>query len=72
MVRFISFLFKVRLTNTVVRLEYLPGIEQQGLAVELHVGKLEYRGQAGQVELLIWNQGFWKSLQPPAVKKYGL
>ena len=40
---------KVRLTNTVVRLEYLPVIEQQGLAVELHVGKLEYRGQAGQV-----------------------
>jgi len=39
------------LTNTTVRLEYLPGVpglEDQGLALQLHLGKLVYRGQAGQ------------------------
>ena len=42
---------QVRLTNTTVRLEYLPGVpglEDQGLALQLHLGKLVYRGQAGQ------------------------
>jgi autophagy-related protein 2 len=41
---------QVKLTNTVVRLEYLPVLEQQGVAVELHVASLVYRGQAGQEE----------------------
>ena len=39
------------MTNTTVRLEYLPGVpglEDQGLALQLHLGKLVYRGQAGQ------------------------
>ena len=44
----------MKLTNTVVRLEYLPVLEQQGVAVELHVASLVYRGQAGQVKRRIF------------------
>ena len=40
---------QVRLTNSTVRLEHFPGLEQRGLALQLQLGKLVYRGQAGQV-----------------------
>ena len=37
------------MTDTVVRLEHLPGLEQRGLALQLQLGRLVYSGQAVQV-----------------------
>ena len=51
-----------RLTDTVVRLEHLPGLEQRGLALQLHLGSIIYSGQAGQVRgvvLALEQQHLW-------------
>ena len=37
---------KVLLTNTTVRLEYVPTVAPKGLALELRVGKISYAGEA--------------------------
>merc|ERR1719210_1107576 len=38
---------QVKLSNSTVRLEHMPGLEQRGIALELQVGKISYSGEAG-------------------------
>jgi len=38
---------QVKLSNTTIRLEYLPGLEPRGLALEVQVGKIIYSGEIG-------------------------
>ena len=38
---------QVKLVESTVRLEYLPGLEQRGIALELQVGRILYSGEAG-------------------------
>jgi len=40
---------QVKLSDSTVRLEYLPGLEQRGIALELQVGKIVYSGETGAV-----------------------
>ena len=39
---------QVKLVDSTVRLEYLPGLEQRGIALELQVGRILYSGEAGE------------------------
>jgi len=41
---------QVKLSNSAVRLEYLPGLEQRGIALELQVGRIVYSGETGAVQ----------------------
>ena len=45
---------QVKLLDTTVRLEYMPGLDNRGIALELQIGKIIYSGEtgdgAGQVE----------------------
>jgi len=41
---------QVKLSDSTVRMEYLPDLEQRGIALELQVGKIIYSGEAGSVQ----------------------
>jgi len=41
---------QVKLSDSTVRMEYMPGLEQRGIALELQVGKIVYSGEAGSVQ----------------------
>jgi len=41
---------QVKLSDSAVRLEYLPGLEQRGIALELQIGKIVYSGETGARE----------------------
>ena len=38
---------QVQLLNTTVRLEYMPGLDNRGIALELQIGKIIYSGETG-------------------------
>ena len=38
---------QVKLLNTTVRLEYMPGLDNRGIALELQIGKIIYSGETG-------------------------
>ncbi len=48
-----------------MRLEYLPGLEQRGLALQLQLGKLVYSGQAGGGQAGQVSKGIPPPLPPP-------
>ena len=39
---------QVQLVDSTVRLEYMPGIDNRGIALELQVGKIIYSGETGE------------------------
>ena len=39
---------QVKLLNTTVRLEYMPGLDNRGIALELQIGKIIYSGETGE------------------------
>jgi len=41
---------QVKLSDSTVRMEYMPGLEQRGIALELQVGKIVYSGEAGSLQ----------------------
>ena len=38
---------QVQLVDTTVRLEYMPGLDNRGIALELQIGKIIYSGETG-------------------------
>ena len=58
---------QVKLLNTTVRLEYMPGLDSRGIALELQIGKIIYSGEigdgAGQVILAF----HWSILMFPRI-----
>jgi hypothetical protein len=45
----------VLLTDTIIRLEYVPTVAPKGLAVELRVGKISYAGEAVNSDTVMTN-----------------
>ena len=41
---------QVKLLDTTVRLEYMPGLDHRGIALELQIGKIIYKGETGNGE----------------------
>ena len=48
--------FQVLLTDTTIRLEYVPTVAPKGLAVELRIGKINYVGDAASRDNAMTNR----------------
>jgi hypothetical protein len=46
----------VLLTDTTIRLEYVPTVAPKGLAVELRIAKINYAGEANNVNSVMTNR----------------